>query len=71
MRRDSDGKSADAAGNFTAAKGAERFVSDTLKAEFRDSFPREAIDNINWYPPVPAGLEGLEGRILDRIRAAG
>lgn len=60
-----------AAGNFTASNGAEQFVSDELKAQFSDSFPQEAIDNINWYPPVPAGLEDLEGRILDRIRAAG
>lgn len=60
-----------AAGNFTASKGADQFASDTLKAQFSDSFPPEAIDNINWYPPVPAGLEDLEGRILDRIRAAG
>ncbi len=60
-----------AAGNFTASAGAEQLVSDELKAQFSDSFPQEAIDNINWYPPVPAGLEDLEGRILDRIRAAG
>ena len=28
------------------------------------------IDNINWYPPVPAKLEQIEGKILDRVKAA-
>lgn len=59
-----------AAGNFTASDGADQFAADALKAQFNDSFPREAIDNIKWYPPVPAGLEDLEGRVLDRIRAS-
>ncbi|MFQ5971054.1 MAG: extracellular solute-binding protein [Alphaproteobacteria bacterium] len=57
-------------GQFTASAGGDQFVSDKLKAQFADSFPPEAIDNINWYPTVPAGLEDIEGRILDRIRAA-
>lgn len=59
-----------AAGNFTASKGADEFASPKLKAQFKESFPQAAIDNINWYPSVPAGLEDIEGRILDRIRAS-
>lgn len=59
-----------AAGNFTASAGADKFAADTLKKQFNDSFPAAAIDNINWYPPVPAGLEDLEGRVLDKIRAS-
>lgn len=58
------------AGNFTASLGADDLASPVLKAQFQDSFPPEAIDNINWYPAVPAGLEDIEGRILDRIRAS-
>jgi len=58
------------AGNFTASKGADEFVEDGLKARFRASFPQEAIDNIKWYPPVPAGLEDLEGKILDKVQAS-
>jgi spermidine/putrescine transport system substrate-binding protein len=60
----------EAAGNFTASKGAEEFAADDLKARFQASFPIEAIDNIKWYPPVPAGLEALEGGVLDRVKAA-
>jgi spermidine/putrescine transport system substrate-binding protein len=60
----------EAAGNFTASKGADEFAADELKAKFQASFPIEAIDNIKWYPPVPAGLEALEGGVLDRVKAA-
>lgn len=60
----------EAAGNFTASKGADEFASAELKAKFQTSFPQEAIDNIKWYPPVPAGLEAIEGGVLDRVKAA-
>ncbi|GAB4357782.1 MAG: extracellular solute-binding protein [Gammaproteobacteria bacterium] len=59
-----------AAGNFTASKGADEYVEEGLKRRFKESFPPEAIDNIKWYPTVPAGLEALEGKTLDRIKAA-
>jgi len=58
------------AGNFTASQGADEFASDTLKAKYQASFPPEAVDNIKWYPPVPAGLEVIEGGVLDRVKAA-
>lgn len=60
----------EAAGNFTASKGADEFASAELKAKFQASFPQEAIDNIKWYPPVPAGIEAIEGGVLDRVKAA-
>ncbi|MCB1859557.1 MAG: extracellular solute-binding protein [Gammaproteobacteria bacterium] len=58
------------AGNFTASKGSSEYVEDGLKKRFQESFPSEAIDNIKWYPPVPAGLEEMEGKVLDRVKAA-
>eukprot|EP00521_Asterionellopsis_glacialis_P020347 CAMPEP_0195322662 /NCGR_PEP_ID=MMETSP0708-20121125/7454_1 /TAXON_ID=33640 /ORGANISM="Asterionellopsis glacialis, Strain CCMP134" /LENGTH=323 /DNA_ID=CAMNT_0040389549 /DNA_START=37 /DNA_END=1006 /DNA_ORIENTATION=+ len=45
------------AGNFTASKGGDAGVDDALKARYQTSFPQEAVDNIKWYPAVPAGLE--------------
>lgn len=60
----------ESAGNFTASVGSDEFVSDVLKAQYQGSFPPEAVDNIKWYPPVPAGLEAIEGGILDRVKAA-
>lgn len=59
-----------AAGNFTAAVDGDSGVSAELKARYQASFDQAAIDNIKWYPPVPAGLEALEGATLDRINAA-
>ena len=59
-----------AAGNFTASAGADEFAEDALKARYQASFPPEDVDNIKWYPPVPAGLEALEGGVLDRVKAA-
>ena len=58
------------AGNFTAAVDGDADVSAELKARYQGSFDQAAIDNIKWYPPVPAGLETLEGATLDRINAA-
>jgi spermidine/putrescine transport system substrate-binding protein len=58
------------AGNFTASQGGDAGVDDALKAKYQASFPQEAIDNIKWYPSVPAGLEAMEGAALDRINAA-
>lgn len=70
MRPEIAAKITDVAGNFTASKGADEFVSADLKARYQASFPPEAVDNIKWYPPVPAGLEVLEGAALDRVKAA-
>lgn len=58
------------AGNFTASQGGDAGVDDALKAKYQKSFPQEAIDNVKWYPVVPAGIEALEGATLDRINAA-
>ncbi len=58
------------AGNFTASLGADAMADDALKARFQGSFPPADIDNIKWYPPVPAGLETIEGGVLDRVNAA-
>jgi spermidine/putrescine transport system substrate-binding protein len=60
----------EAAGNFTAAVDGDKFVEEAARMRFQDTFPPEAIDNIKWYPPVPAGLEDMEGKVLDRVQAA-
>ncbi len=55
---------------FTASKDADRYVDAELKNQFGESFPPKAINGIHWYPPIPAALEALERRVLERIRAA-
>ncbi len=57
-------------GNWTAARGTEELVDQTMRAQFNASFPHGAFQGINWYPAIPPGLEVLEGRILDRVKAA-
>nr|WP_229666141.1 extracellular solute-binding protein [Actibacterium pelagium] len=70
MRPEIAAKITAAAGNFTASQGADAYAEDALKARYQASFPPEAVDNIKWYPPVPAGLEAIEGGVLDRVKAA-
>lgn len=70
MRPDIAAMITNTAGNFTAAIDGDADVNADLKARYQASFDQAAIDNIKWYPPVPAGLETLEGATLDRINAA-
>ena len=70
MRPEIAAKVAGSAGNFTASKGADQLMDAKLKAQFAASFPAAALNNVKWYPAVPAGLEEIEGRVLDRIKAA-
>lgn len=70
MRPDIAAMITTSAGNFTASKGGDEGVDAELKARYQASFSQEAIDNIKWYPTVPANLETLEGAVLDRVKAA-
>ncbi|CCH50308.1 extracellular solute-binding protein [Pseudodesulfovibrio piezophilus] len=54
----------------TASNGALKYTDEAVAANFARAFPQDVIDNIKWYPPVPAKLESLEGKILDKIKAA-
>ena len=56
-------------GNWTAARGTEELVDPRMRAQYNASFPEGAFKGIRWYPPIPPGLEEIEGRILDRIKA--
>ena len=57
-------------GYGTASKDAIKFLDDKIKANFSRSFPPKDLDNIKWHPPVPAGFEKIESKVLDRIKAA-
>jgi spermidine/putrescine transport system substrate-binding protein len=70
MRPEIAAKVAASAGNFTGAKGADQLMDAKLKAQFAKSFPEEALKNVKWYPAVPAGIEDIEGKVLDRVKAA-
>ena len=70
MRPEIAAKVAASAGNFTASQGADKLMDAKLKAQFAASFPDAALKNVRWYPAVPAGIEEIEGRVLDRVKAA-
>lgn len=60
-------------GNFVAAKDIQTHadIKSELKQNFALSFPGNTVkENIKWYPPVPAGFEAHEGKVLDRIQVA-
>ena len=54
----------------TASKDAIKFYSKEAADNFARCFTPEVMANMNWYPTVPPGLEEMEGRVMDRIRAA-
>ncbi len=54
----------------TASNNANAFLSPEVKANFDRCLPLRVINNIKWYPPLPARLESLELATLDQIRAA-
>jgi spermidine/putrescine transport system substrate-binding protein len=54
----------------TASKDAVQYLDPEIKDNFSRGLPPEVLANINWYPTVPAGIEEMEGRALDKIKAA-
>ena len=69
MRPDIAAKIAKSIGNFSASKDADALMDPRLKAQFAESFP-DGMKNMKWYPTIPPGLEEIEGRVLDRVKAA-
>jgi len=69
MRPDIAAKIVNSAGSFSASAGSDDLVDPKLRAAYQDAFDDETIANIRWFPPIPAGLEDIEGRLLDRIAA--
>ncbi len=54
----------------TASKDAGKFLDADVRENISRSFTLEDIDNIKWYPPVSANIEQIEGKILDKVKAA-
>ncbi|BAI81041.1 spermidine/putrescine ABC transporter, substrate-binding protein [Deferribacter desulfuricans SSM1] len=57
-------------GYFTASKDAEKYLKPEVKDNLKRSFTKVDIDNIKWYPPVPANIESIEAKILDKVKSA-
>lgn len=54
----------------TASKGATQYLDEETKDNFERGLPPEVLEQIHWYPPVPPGLEEMEGKVLDKVKAA-
>src|SRR5665213_1652141 len=52
-------------GSFSTANGTAPLIDPRLKAQFDAAFPNGDLKGIHWYPAIPAGLEEMEGRVLD------
>ncbi len=70
MRPENAARITRSVGNYTAALNTENLIDPRLKAQFAASFPQGGFKGIHWYPAIPPGLEEMEGRVLDRIKAA-
>jgi len=70
MRPENAARVIKSVGNFSAARDTAPLVDPRLKAQFTASFPESAFKNIHWYPAIPTGLEEIEGKVLDRVKAA-
>ncbi len=70
MRPENAARIVRSVGNFSAAQDSGPGVDPILKRQFVDSFPQDAFKAIHWYPAIPPGLEEIEGKVLDRIKAA-
>jgi len=54
----------------TASKDAYKYYNKETADNFARCFTPEVMANMNWYPSVPPGLEEMEGKIMDKIKAA-
>lgn len=70
LRPENSGVFTNAEKTPTASNDAGKFIEAGFQANFERSYTKEVIDNIKWYPPVPAGIEAMEGKVLDKIKAA-
>ena len=57
-------------GYGTASNGATALLDAEKKDNFERTFSKADIDNIKWYPPVPAKIEKIEGKVLDLVKSA-
>ena len=70
MRPENAARVIKSVGSFSAAAGTDALVDPRLKAQFTAAFPDNVLKSIHWYPAIPSGLEEMEGRVLDRVKAA-
>lgn len=56
----------------TASKdaGTAKNIDPRVADNFKRSFPPSVMAKMHWFPTIPPGIEEMEGKTLDRVRAA-
>lgn len=57
-------------GSISAVKGGIELMPEGSRKAVEAAFDDAALENLKVMPSVPPGLEDLEGKVLDRIKAA-
>ena len=57
-------------GSMAAVKGAKDLLPDDKKAAVNAAFTDEDISNLQFFANIPAGVEDMEGKTLEKIKAA-
>jgi spermidine/putrescine transport system substrate-binding protein len=70
MRPENAARVVKSVGSFSAARNVEPLINPKLKEQFAQAFPPAVLKTIHWYPAIPSGLEEMEGKVLDRVKAA-
>ena len=60
----------DSTGAISAVKGGVDLLPDDKKAAVKIAFDDKAMANLKFFANIPAGLEDIEGKALERIKAA-
>ncbi|MFC5387414.1 extracellular solute-binding protein [Aquamicrobium segne] len=60
----------DSTGAISAVKGGVELLPEDKKAAVKVAFDDAALANLKFFANIPAGLEDLEGKALERIKAA-
>lgn len=59
-----------ASGSKMAAKNYQSLLSDQARKSISEAYSDDDIKRIKWFPPIPPGIEDIEGKILERVKAA-
>lgn len=57
-------------GAIAAVKGGNDLLPDAMKAAVNASFSEDDINNLKFFANIPAGVEDMEGKTLEKIKAA-
>lgn len=70
MRPDIVKLMSDSTGAISAVKGGVELLPEDKKEAVKVAFDDKALANLKFFANVPAGLEDMEGKALERIKAA-